>query len=90
MKPGSRVRVTTRPLTKPTARANTSDQTIPSQMLTSSRLTSSAVTSPVDAVSAPALRSNSPPISSSATATAMMPRVAVTSRTLARPAAVAN
>src|SRR2546430_2671247 len=85
MKLGSPVRITIQPLNAPTASANTSDTSSASHTFQPALTASSAVTSPVDAVITPADRSNSPPIMSSATGTAISPRVEASSNQLATP-----
>ena len=86
MKLGNRVLSTTVPLNQPMVSANISDRGTATNKLRpappssptcfDSRMTSMAVAP----VMAPEERSNSPPIMSSDTATAMMPSLAATSR----------
>ncbi len=96
MKLGKPVRSTTVPLYQPSAMATTNDKGMAIQRLSPAppssptSLTSRIVTMPRAPVAAPDDRSNSPPIINIATATAMMPSVAETSRTPERPPAVPN
>ena len=96
MKLGSPVRSTTVPLYQPSAMATTNDSGIainrlkPAPPSSPTSLTNRIVTMPSAPVAAPEERSNSPPIISRATATAMMPRVAETSSTTAWLPAVPN
>ena len=75
MKLGSPVRITIRPLTAPITRASASETSIATQTLSPYSVVRMPTTRPVKPVIAPADRSNSPPIMSRATATAMMPIV---------------
>src|SRR4051812_25652458 len=90
MKLGSRVRMTSHPLRKPTTRASASDTRIATQMLRPYSVVRMPTTSPVKPVMAPADRSNSPPIISIATATAMIPIVDADRSHVAAPGRVAN
>ncbi len=72
MKLGSPVFTTRNPLMKPIARAMTREATTATQTFTPQWVIMMPVIRPVVPVIAPAERSNSPPIMSSATATAMM------------------
>ena len=73
MKLGSPVRMTRMPLIAPIATARTSDATIDTHTFMSYSVIKMPVVRPVVPIIAPADRSNSPPIISIATATAMMP-----------------
>jgi hypothetical protein len=90
MKLGSFVFTTIIPLTNPMVAAKTKVKTIANQMFMSSSVASSPITRPALPVMTPADRSNSPPIMSSATATAGIPRVDATSVQLAAPSSVPN
>ena len=90
MKLGSFVFTTIIPLMKPIVAAKTNVSTIANQMFMSSSVASRPITSPALPVITPADRSNSPPIMSSATATAGMPSVEATSVQLAAPSSVPN
>ena len=82
---GSPVLTTMYPLKKPIASATTSEMNSATKMFQPRLVTRIAVVRPVVPVTTPADRSNSPPIISSATATAMMPRVAAGSSQFAMP-----
>jgi hypothetical protein len=90
MKLGSPVFMTRMPLIAPMARASTRDTRIAAQMLRPYSVVRTPTTSPVNPVMAPAERSNSPPIISSATATAMMPIVDAPRSQVLDPLAVAK
>ncbi len=96
MKLGRPVRSTIVPLNQPSARATTREMGMATQRLnpappsSPTSLTNRMVMMASAPVAAPDERSNSPPIISSETATAMMPRVAATSRIDEAPPAVPN
>ncbi len=90
MKLGRPVFMTSTPLMKPTRRARPSDTRMAAQMLRPYSVVSTPTMSPVKPVMAPADRSNSPPIISSATATAMMPIVEAPRSQVLAPGAVAK
>ena len=73
MKLGSLLRTTRTPLNSPTRIANTRDTAMHSQIFQPNPLASRAIRMAHDPVMTPAERSNSPPIISMATGTAMMP-----------------
>ena len=75
MKLGSPVRMTMKPLMKPTPAANESVQTIAGETIMPTSVARDAHEQPRVPTMTPDDRSNSPPIISSATATAMMPSV---------------
>src|SRR5665647_1645668 len=90
MKLGSRVLVTSQPLSAPTAAAKTRVRTMAGQMGIPALVTSSPRNRPLEPTMTPAERSNSPPIMSSATATATIPIVAAESDHRATPSSEAN
>ena len=73
MKLGSLVLTTRMPFVAPMSAAKASTMTIANQTLSWERVISAPSNSPLVPVMTPAERSNSPPIISSATATAMIP-----------------
>ena len=90
MKLGSPVFITRMPLIAPIPSASASETRIAAQMLRPYSVVSTPTTRPVKPVMAPADRSNSPPIMSSATATAMMPIVEAPRSQVLAPLAVAK
>ena len=90
MKLGSPVLMTIVPLMNPMQAANTNVSTIANQMFIPTSVARMPISRPAEPVITPDDRSNSPPIISSATATAMMPRVDATSVQRAMPLSVAN
>ena len=88
MKLGSFVFITMKPLKRPTQAAKANVTMIAGHMLKPHSVVSRPSSRPVVPVITPADRSNSPPIISSATTTAMMPSVEATSVQLATPPSV--
>ncbi len=80
MKLGRAVLITRRPLRNPMVNAKASDATMASHTFQPASEASIPIRRPADPVMAPADKSNSPPIISRATATAMMPSVDAGSR----------
>ena len=72
---GSLVRTSSRPLTRPSSSVTTSASSTPTHTLRLSVQVSSAAARPAEVTSTPADRSYSPPISSMAIGTAIMPMV---------------
>ena len=88
MKLGNLVFITMKPLNRPMHAAKANVMRIAGHMLKPHSVVSRPSSRPVVPVIAPADRSNSPPIISSATTTAMMPSVEATSVQLATPPSV--